>query len=101
MAVHGQHVSAIAAVSTKGLLALRGGDMFYDSVCTELLPKLMPFAIAIVCSSFIIAQFTTYQSFNKYSVMLKSLLTYSPDSNPIELAFSKVKYLLKAEMQIL
>ena len=45
----GEHVSAIAAISTRGLLALKivqggvDGDMFYDLVCTELLPKLMPF----------------------------------------------------------
>ena len=47
--VRGEHVSAIAAISTKGLIALnivRGGvdgDAFYDFVCTELLSKLMPF----------------------------------------------------------
>ena len=49
LVVRGEHVSAIAAISTKGLLALKivrggvDGDMFYDFVCTELLPKLMPF----------------------------------------------------------
>ena len=47
--VRGEHVSAIAAISTKGLLALKivgggiDGDMFYNFVCTELLPKRLPF----------------------------------------------------------
>ena len=47
--MRGEHVSAIAATSTKGLLALKivrggvDGNMFYDFMCTELLPKLMPF----------------------------------------------------------
>ena len=47
MLVRGEHVSAIAAISTKGLLALKivrggvDGDMFYNFVCTELLPKLL------------------------------------------------------------
>ena len=66
-------------------------------------------AIVIVCSSLIIAQFTTYQSFNKLvfrdaQVLTHHLPPHSPDYNPIELAFLKVKYLLKAmeaEMQAL
>ena len=33
-------------------------------------------AIVMVCSSLIIAQFTMYQSFNKYLVMLKLVLTH-------------------------
>ena len=47
--VRGEHVSAIAAVSSKGLIALKivrggvDGDAFYDFLCTELLSKLMPF----------------------------------------------------------
>ena len=49
LVVHGKHVPAMAAMSTEGLVAfkiVRGGvddDRFYDFVCTELLPKLMPF----------------------------------------------------------
>ena len=47
--IRGEHVSAISAISTKGLIALKivrggvNGDAFYDFVCEELLPKLMPF----------------------------------------------------------
>lgn len=47
--MRGEHVSAIAAISTQGLVALKivrgsvDGDVFYAFVCEELLPKLMPF----------------------------------------------------------
>ena len=49
LVVRGEHISAIAAI-TRGLLALRivrgsvDGDVFYEFVCTDLLPKLMPFS---------------------------------------------------------
>ena len=44
--MRGELVSTITAISTKGLLALKGGvdgDMIYNFVCTELILKLLPF----------------------------------------------------------
>ena len=78
--VRGEHVSAIAAISTKGLLALqivRGGadgDMFYNFVC--ILNSFQSFcpsmgATVIACFFSTIAQFITYKRFSKYLVMLK------------------------------
>ena len=114
LVVHGEHVSAIAAISTRGLLALeiiRGGvdgDMFYDFVCTELLPKLIPFNGSNCNSVLLLDNCSIHhvpelqQVFSDAQVLIHYLPPYSSDYNPIELAFSKVKYLLKtmeAEMQ--
>ena len=116
LVVHGEHVSAIAAISTRGLLALKivrggvDGDMFYDFVCTELLPKLMPFngsnhnSVLLLDNCSIHHVPELQQVFRDAQVLTHYLPPYSPDYNPIELAFSKVKYLLKAmeaEMQAL
>jgi len=68
----GQHISIIAAISAKGLLDCKihhesvNGDTFYNFVLTHLVAFLQPF--------------------NDHF-----LLPYSPDLNPIEETFSKVK----------
>ena len=79
--VCGEHVSAITAISTKGLLALkivRGGGTLMVTCSTTLyvLNSFQSFypsmgAIVIACFSSIIAQFTMYKKFSKYLVMLK------------------------------
>ena len=109
LVVCGEHVLAIAAISTGGLLALKivqgggvDGDMFYDFVCTELLPKLMPFngsnhnSVLLLDNCSIHHVPELQQVFRDAQVLTQYLPPYSPDYNPIELAFSKVKYLLKA-----
>ena len=79
-------------------------------VCTELLLKLMPFngsnrTSVILLDNCSIHQLPELQQvFRDAQVLTHYLPPYSPDYNPIELAFSKVKYLLKAmeaEMQAL
>ena len=77
--VRGEHVSAIATISTKGLLALkivRGALMVTCSTTLYVLNSFQSFcpsmgAIVIACFSSIIAQFTMYKRFSKYLVMLK------------------------------
>ena len=114
LVVRGEHVSAIAAISTKGLLALKivrggvDGDMFYDFITVELLPKLMPFngsncnSVLLLDNCSIHHVSELQQVYSDAKVLTHYLPPYSPDYNPIELAFSKVKYALKAmeaEMQ--
>lgn len=112
--VRGEHVSAISALSMDGIIALKivrggvDGDAFYDFVCSSLLPHLMPYngtnkhstVILDNCSIHHIAEVSDV--FKDTSVLTHFLPPYSPDYNPIELAFSKVKYMIKSlevEMQ--
>ena len=112
LVVRGEHISAIAAITTKGLLALKivrgsvDGDVFYEFVCTDLLPKLMPFN-GTNCNSVLLLDNCSVhhvQELQKYSDAQVLTHYLPPYYNPIELAFSKVKYSLKAmeaEMQAL
>ena len=117
LVVRGEHVSAIAAITTKGLLALKivrgsvDGDTFYEFVCTDLVPKLMPFN-GTNCNSVLLLDNCSVHHVQElqqvYSDADQALTHYLPHTPrttiPIELAFSKVKYSLKAmeaEMQAL
>lgn len=106
--VRGEHITAIAAISIRGMEALRivrgsvDGDVFYDFVCEDLLSKLMPFdginnnSIVIMdnCSVHHTSEVET--ALNDAGIITHFLPPYSPDYNPIELTFSKVKYAIKA-----
>ena len=111
--VRGEHISAIAAMSMKGIIALKvvyggvDGDAFYDFAC-KLIPHLMPYngyndhSVVILDNCSIHHVQEVDQVFKDTSALVHYLPPYSPDFNPIELAFSKVKYTLKAleaEMQ--
>ena len=116
LVVRGEHLSVIAAITTKGLLALKivrgsvDGDTFYEFVCTDLLPKLIPFN-GTNCNSVLLLDNCSVhhvqelqQVYSDAQVLTHYLPPYSPDYNPTKLAFSKVKYSLKAmeaEMQAL
>ena len=84
------------------------GDVFYNFVCTSLLTKLMLFnganqnsvVIQDNCSVHHVDE--VHQALSDCGVITHYLPPYSPEYNPIELAFSKVKYTIKsmeAEMQ--
>ena len=106
--VRGKHVSAIAAMSVEGIVAIKlvhggvDGDDFYDFITHMIFPKLMPFdgsnqnSIIIMdnCSIHHVDQ--VQQVFTDAQVLTHYLPPYSPDYNPIEMAFSKVKYVMKA-----
>lgn len=112
--VRGEHVSAIVAMSMEGILALKivrggvDGDAFYNFACESLLPRLMPYngtnkhSVIIIDNCSIHHVDEVDQVLKDTSALTHYLPPYSPDYNPIELAFSKVKYMIKAleaEMQ--
>ena len=106
--VRGEHISVIAAMSLQGILALqivRGGvdaDVYYTFVCKYLLPKLMPFdgqnehyvVVQDNCAIHHVQEIT--DALCDAGVIVQYLPPYSPDYNPIEECFSKVKSVLKA-----
>ena len=105
--VRGEHISAIAAMSVEGLLEVkivRGGvtgEIFDEFVNKQLLFHLMSFngsnpnSIVIMDNCSIHHTESVAQSFDDIGVIVHYLPPYSPDYNPIELLFSKVKYLIK------
>ena len=105
--VRGERVSAIAAMSMSGIIAVKmvtggvDGDAFYDFACS-LIPHLMPYngynkhSVVILDNCSIHHVEEVDQVFKDTSALVHYLPPYSPDFNPIELAFSKVKYTLKA-----
>ena len=78
------------------------GDVFYDFVCEDLGMKLQPFnginnnSIVIMDNCSIHHTNEVESVLNDFGVISHFLPPYSPDFNPIELAFSKVKYAIKA-----
>lgn len=90
-AARGERISAIACISTAGLLDVMttkgttDGETFYSFVQTHLLPHLLPF-----------------NGTNPHSVVIMDNCSvhhteyYSPDFQPIEETFSKVKGQLEA-----
>ena len=107
--VRGERVSAIACMSVNGLLdvkTVRGtcdGDTFYDFVHTHLMPHLMPFnginphSVVVLDNCSIHHVVEVKRMLEEIGVLVHYLPPYSPDFNPIEEAFSKVKYQLRAE----
>ena len=108
--VRGQRISAIACMSVEGILDVKtvkgtsNGDTFYDFVQAYLLPHLMPYGVnphSVVildnCAIHHVAEVMTM--LEEVGVLVHFLPPYSPDLNPIEEAFSKVKSTLKTEME--
>ena len=107
MLVRGERVSGIAFMSVNGLLdvsIVRGttdGDVFYDFVQKHLLPQLLPFdgvnphSVVVMdnCSVHHIQE--TVSMIEEVGAIVQFLPPYSPDLNPIEELFSKVKSELK------
>lgn len=105
--VRGEHVTGIALMSACGLLDVSvtkgttDGDSFFDFVERHLLPQLQPFngvnphSVVIMdnCSIHHIQE--TVRMIEQVGAIVHFLPPYSPDLNPIEEAFSKVKFELK------
>ena len=103
----GERVSAITCMSINGILDAKivhetsDGETFYDFILTHLLPFLMPFNgmnphSVVVLDNCSIHHYTeVVATLNEIGVLVHFLPPYSPDLNPIEEAFSKVKTLLK------
>ena len=92
----------IAAISAKGVETIKivrgsvDGDVFYDFVCENLLFKVMPFnsinsnSVVIMDNCSVHHTNEVEKVLNDSGVIVHFLPPYSPDYNPIELAFSKV-----------
>jgi len=105
--VRGERVSAIACMSLAGLLDVKtingtsDGDVFYNFVHTHLLPHLMPFngtnphSVVILDNCSIHHVPEVAKSIQDVGALLIYLPPYSPDLNPIEELFSKVKKVMK------
>ena len=105
--VRGEHISVIAAISTKGLLDVkicRGGvdsDTFYDFINKNLLPYLCPFdsnhSVVILDNCKIHHSQEAMHAIQECGALVHFLPPYSPDLNPIENVFSKFKTALKEQ----
>ena len=106
--VRGQHLSTIAFMSTAGLLdcvTVSGGvngDVFYEFVHSKLLYHLNPFNGCCNSQSIVIMDNASIHSVEGIVEMIQQvgaivlfLPPYSPDYNPIEALFSKVKKAIK------
>ncbi len=108
MLVRGERVSAIACISLVGLLDVMtvtgttDGDAFYTFVQTHLLPYLMPFngvnphSVVILDNCSIHHASGIVHTIEDVGALVHFLPPYSPDFNPIEETFSKVKTVLKS-----
>lgn len=111
--VRGRRVSAIAAISSDGLTALEltdgtvDGDVFFDFVRGTLIPEMRPFdgcspmSIALMDNCSIHHTQAVANLFQTAGILLIFLPPYSPDTNPIELAFGYVKGYLKEHQDLL
>lgn len=112
----GEHISVISAMSVDGILCCKiergrvNGETFIEFIENNLMPVLMPFnghnprSVVIMdnCSIHHVDHVTTL--LQQIGVLIQWLPPYSPDFNPLEEAFSKVKLMMKAmeiEMQTL
>lgn len=105
--VRGERVSGLAFMSVNGLLdvsIVKGttdGDTFYDFVQKQLLPQLLPFdgvnphSVVIMDNCSVHHVQETVSMIEEVGAIVQFLPPYSPDLNPIEEAFSKVKSQLK------
>ena len=107
MQVRGQRISAISALSSGGMVATElvngtvNADIFYDFARGSLIPNMhaydgiAPKSIAIMDNCSIHHVTSLVDLFKAAGILVIFLPPYSPDYNPIELAFSSVKYFLK------
>lgn len=105
--VRGERISAIACMSCAGLLDVKtvkgtsDGDEFYSFVQTHLLHHLMPYnginphSVVILDNCSIHHVSEVVKSIQDVGALLIFLPPYSPDYNPIEELFSKLKYNLR------
>ena len=106
----GKHLTAIAALNVKEMLDCslvsyrRNKLTFQEFIIEKLVHKLQPFngtntnSVIIMDSACLHDTRDVLQTLEGFGV-LAYFLPYSPDLNPIEEAFSKVKYFLQASEQ--
>ena len=114
MLIRGRRVSAITAISNDGLVGVElthgsvNGDIFADFVRGTLIPEMQSFDGSTEKKSVVIMDNCSIHLVRVVKDLLDSagiitlyLPPYSPDYNPIELAFSSVKYYLKQHDELL
>ena len=106
--VRGEHISVIAAMNSRSILDLKiirggvNGDEFIKFVNTNLLPHMMAFngqnpnSVIILDNCSIHHVNGALLAMQQIGSLVQFLPPYSPDYNPIELLFSKVKCTLRA-----
>ena len=111
--VRGQRISAVAAIASDGLTAVElktgtvDSDCFIDFIKGSLIPNMLPFngtnpkSIAVMDNCSIHHVEEVHDLFNTAGILLLFLPPYSPDYNPIEEAFSYVKWYLREHDDIL
>ena len=105
--VSGEHVSVISALSVGGILVCQiqrgsvSGETFYDFILKYLVPHLMPFDGVNPNSVVFHHTSEVISAIQDTRAILHFLPPYSPDWNPAEGAFSKVKTMMKVmEMEM-
>ena len=107
--VRGERMSAIAFISTRGVLDLlvrsgtTNGEVFLEFTEKYILPQLQPFnstnsnSVVVMdnCSIAIHHIPEVREMIQEVGAILQFLPPYSPDLNPIEMTFSKVKSTIK------
>ena len=105
--VRGKRISVIAAMTTRGILDLKivhgtvTGDIFEEFVSRQLLRHVMPFnginpnSIVVLDNCSVHYASGIANTLEELGIIVQYLPPYSPDFNPIELLFSKVKYVLR------
>ena len=108
--VRGERISAIAFMSMSGMLDCKtvkhsvNGETFYQFMQATVLPQLMtfngvtPHSVLIMdnCSIHHVYVDAIVNMVHEVGALVQFLSPYSPDYNPIEEAFSKVKAYLRA-----
>jgi hypothetical protein len=105
--VRGKRISAIAALSHQGILDVSlttmsvDGEMFCDFIRGYLIPNMMPYngvnpnSVVVMDNCAIHHVQGVQELLEAAGIVILYLPPYSPDLNPIEEAFSKVKGYLK------
>ena len=94
-------MSVYGVLDVKMIRTTSDGDIFYDFIQTCLIPHLMPFnginphSVVILDNCSIHHCAEVVSTLRDIGVLVHFLPPYSPDLNPIEQAFSKVKSQLK------
>ena len=109
----GRRTNAMAAMASSGIIALElttdsvNGERFFDFVRGSLIPNMMPFdginprSVVIMdnCSVHHVSE--VKQLLEEAGILVLFLPPYSPDKDPLEEAFSYVKYYLKRHDELL
>ena len=107
----GNRYNAIAAMSSTEILAVEvrtgsvNGDIFFDFIRGELFPRMQPFpgpnSVLLIDNCSIHHIQPIKELAKQLGIVLLYLPPYSPDYNPIEEAFSYIKYYLRKHDELM